>query len=30
VDHEDFGRFQVCYTGATGELDKTCDDKPTE
>lgn len=26
IDHEDFGRFQVCYTGADGTLDTTCDD----
>ena len=26
IDHEDFGRFQACYTGADGTLDTSCDD----
>ena len=26
IDHEDFGRFQACYTGADGTLDTNCDD----
>jgi hypothetical protein len=26
IDHEDFGRFQACYTGPDGTLDKSCDD----
>lgn len=25
IDHEDFGRFQACYTGADGILDTNCD-----
>jgi hypothetical protein len=26
IDHEDFGRFQACYTGDDGILDESCDD----